>query len=154
MRWNHIVIPAIAITILTLGGYFSRTNMNWYATLAKPALTPPRWAFPIAWNIIYILTTIAALVIYNKFERTNRFWLIITLLIMNAFLNCLWSYLFFRNHLIGWALVDAILLTVNTYALIITIWPISSIIASLLIPYALWSSFAIILNYQLWHLNG
>ena len=28
---------------------------EWYESLAKPGFTPPNWAFPVAWTVIYLL---------------------------------------------------------------------------------------------------
>jgi len=39
-------------------------NEGWYATLAKPAWTPPKWAFPLAWiplKIAQVTRILAAL---------------------------------------------------------------------------------------------
>ena len=28
---------------------------QWYESLVKPGFTPPKWVFPVAWSIIYLL---------------------------------------------------------------------------------------------------
>ena len=32
---------------------------TWYAELDKPSWTPPDWAFPVAWSILYVLIAVA-----------------------------------------------------------------------------------------------
>ena len=34
----------------------------WYAAIIKPAVTPPDWAFPVAWTGIYILLGLSLLI--------------------------------------------------------------------------------------------
>ena len=68
-------------------------------------------------------------------------------------LNVLWSILFFgfRNPFI--AFIDIILLWIF---IVLTIWQFAKVekkAAYLLIPYILWVSFAVVLNYWIWQLN-
>jgi len=157
MKFNSsfVVIPLITISILSIGGLLTRNpdTWIWYRSLVLPELTPPSWVFPLAWNIIFVLTTIAGILVWNSFERTTTFWLIIGLFFANAFLNILWSFLFFRQHLIGTALIDAIALEVVTIALAVLIAIKSLAIASLLLPYVIWVAFAIYLNFLILQLN-
>jgi tryptophan-rich sensory protein len=65
----------------------------------------------------------------------------------NLILNVLWSLFFFKmqNPLLAFA--DLILLWLSILILIKTSWKISKLASGLLLPYALWVTFAGLLNY-------
>jgi tryptophan-rich sensory protein len=154
MHISDIAISAVSVLVMVLGGYLTRLNMSWYATLVQPAFTPPSWVFSIAWTIIAIAATISAIIVYrNKQPQTNRK-LIFGLFIINAILNNLWTYLFFVLHEPVYALVEAGLLTVVTWALIYLLWQKYKTAALLLLPYGLWLFLALYLNYGIMLLNN
>jgi tryptophan-rich sensory protein len=103
--------------------------------------------------IIFILTTISALIVWNTFPRENRFAVIVGLFLVNAVLNLGWSHIFFGVHALGWSVVEAALLELSVLALIFLIWPLSRWTAVLIFPYAAWVMFATYLTYSVWSLN-
>lgn len=152
-KLNYVVIPTITLLISYLGRKFTDSGMDWYRQLNLPAVTPPDYVFGIVWTIIYILATLAALLIWNKHQRHRNFTTIMALFGVNAFLNILWTFFFFRHHAIEFALLDCIALAIVNLLLIYFIWPVSRKIAALLIPYAAWTIFASYLNWVIWRLN-
>lgn len=68
-------------------------------------------------------------------------------------LNTLWSIIFFGLHNPGWALVEIFVLWLAIVATIVAFNKVSKLAAIILIPYLLWVSFAIYLNYSVWKLN-
>lgn len=150
---NYIVIPALVLLVGLLGRLLTRGGYAWYRTLQLPAFVPPWYIFVIAWNIIYLCTAFSALIAWNTLHRNWQFWLIIGLFILNAFLNVLWSFLFFYQHQIRAALCDAVALEITVLALIALLWRQSSTAAMLLLPYAVWVGFAIYMNWQIMLLN-
>lgn len=145
----------IAIFLGSLGSY---GGMKWYhnrAQLKLPTNTPPDFIFGPVWSTIFALTTLFTLLFWNKYDHhTISFWLIIILVILNMILNTFWSYLFFSRHLIKAALIDAIFLTLTVYAIMgICSYYYSFLLSLLLLPYALWGTFACYLNYQIYQLN-
>ncbi|MCX5922873.1 MAG: tryptophan-rich sensory protein [Candidatus Dependentiae bacterium] len=153
MKLNYLVFSTITLTVAYIGKLLTANNMAWYKTLTLPAITPPSWLFGVVWPILYILTTIAALLVWNRHKHDKRFVMIMTLFALNAGLNLAWTYLFFKNHLITEALLDAIALEVTIVSLIALLWTNMRTAALLLVPYAVWTLFAIVLNYQIWQLN-
>lgn len=153
MRLNYIVIPLVTLGVAWLGNWLTSGGMEWYKTIKLPAWTPPGSVIGFAWTIIFILSTISALIVWNKFSHDKRFAWIIGLFLINAGLNVFWSFLFFNQHLIGWAVIEAGLLGLSVIGLIILIGPISRLAAWLLVPYAAWVAFATYLTYIIWALN-
>lgn len=153
IRTNYIVIAGIALATLLSGAYFSWTGMPWYNGLVLPSITPPSWVFSSAWHIIFALTTLAAILVWNRFERDVKFFVIMALFGVNAFLNAYWTYLFFYEHRIGAALVDAFFLEFSTMLLFVLISQRSHTISFLLLPYVTWNLFAIVLNLMIWQIN-
>ncbi len=153
IKTNYFIISGIALLTMLLGGYYTWCGMGWYKTLILPSITPPNWVFSYVWTIIYALTTAAAILAFNRFERDIYFYLLMISFAINAFLNGYWSYLFFYKHWIGLALLCAVALECTTFAVLLLIARFSRAISLLLLPYILWNFFAIILNYMIWQLN-
>jgi len=149
MKLHYFIIPAIVILVAVIGSYFTSSGMEWYKTINLPNFTPPGYIIGIVWNIIFILTTISAIIVWNN-KPSN---LIIGIFLANAFLNVFWSFLFFNQGLIGAAFFEAILLDISVWALFFLIWPISKLASCLLLPYGLWVAFASFLNFMIWLKN-
>ena len=126
----------------------------WYQSLEKPDWTPPGPVFPIAWTTIFALVAMAAVTAWRSApSRAARDW-VISLFALNAFLNLLWSLLFFRMQRPDWAFIELTLLWLSIIALIIYCGRFSRTAAALLVPYLAWVSFAGALNWAVVDLNG
>ncbi|MBT3704155.1 tryptophan-rich sensory protein [Candidatus Peregrinibacteria bacterium] len=151
---NYILIPLIAIAIAVGGSMLTGAGMEWYeTTLIKPDLTPPKIAFPIAWNLIFVCTTISALIIFNKAKKNKHYKILLILFTANAILNVLWSYLFFGIGDVQAALIEMIFIEATIIALMVLMWKNFRLATGLLIPYLLWVGFATYLTYQILNLN-
>ena len=151
---GEVIIPIVTFLIFRLGGYFTQQGMAWYAVLIRPTITPPGWVFSVAWTVIYMCAMACALIVWRTFVRDWRFYSIMSLFVLNACLNVLWTYLFFTNHLALYALIDAMALLATTWALIILVIPTSLVCAGLLLPYGLWLFLAVYLNWQFMMINA
>ena len=152
LKPNYFIIPLITILVSVLGNYFTATGVSgWYKTLTLPSFTPPGYVIGIVWTIIFILSTVAALIIWNR--GAFKPLLVGEFFILNAALNVFWSFLFFNQHQIGVSILEMLALNVTTLILIVLIWPKSKVAASLLIPYFAWVTFATYLAYSIWQLN-
>jgi tryptophan-rich sensory protein len=153
MKLNYIVIPLIVFLVALAGSLITSGGMDWYKTIRLPDWTPSGAVIGAAWTIIFILAAISVLVFWNKFPRGKKFNWIFLIFFINALLNILWSYLFFGQHLIGWAVWGAGLLGLSVILLIALIRPVSHLASVLLFPYAIWVIFATYLTYTVWNLN-
>jgi benzodiazapine receptor len=152
--WKLII--AIGICELTgiVSSLFSNPHMNpWFDGLEKPSWNPPSNVFGPVWTVLYLLMGVSLWLVWKSNTAINKKEIAISFFIIQLFLNFWWSLLFFRFHSPGSAFADIVLLLVFIIITMIHFFPISKFSAYILIPYALWVSFASALNYSIWILN-
>jgi tryptophan-rich sensory protein len=148
-----LVIIALVIVVAVVGRHFSSMNRDWYEQLNKPPLQPPDWAFPVAWNLIFLLSTISLILIWNSQPRTRLTYAIMVIAVINGLMNISWSWLFFSKQLILPAIYDAGLICLSVIAIIIIAWRISKVASLLFLPYAAWTLFATYLTWAIYTVN-
>ncbi len=133
-----------------IGAIATSNSVNtWYKDLIKPSFNPPSWIFGPVWTALYTCMGVASYLIWKE----KGFGFPLYLFFIHLALNALWSIFFFglKNPLL--ALFDIVLLWIMILALIIIFWRINKAAGTLMIPYILWVSFAMIFNFYLWRLN-
>lgn len=158
MRLNYIIFPLMTVLVARAGSNWTSQGLGWYRELRLPTLAPPGGLIGVVWAVIYILATISAIILWNLTsdkwaQQQGKYWLIWILFLVNAFLNAYWSYLFFVKHLIGWAVVEMIVLEITVITLIFLAKKFSKTASYLLVPYAVWVGFATYLAYLILGLN-
>jgi tryptophan-rich sensory protein len=151
INWYKLIISlVICLAAGFIGSIFTTPAIGaWYATLHKPAFNPPNWIFGPVWTILFILMGLAFYLVWQK--PNNKKALII--FVIQLVLNIAWSFCFFylQNPLAG--LLEIVVLWIFILLTIINFYKIYQPTAYLLIPYILWVSFAVVLNYYLYRLN-
>lgn len=126
---------------------------TWYIVLQKPFLNPPSWVFGPVWTLLYALMGISIFLVLRRVKTKKvRMWLV-QLFCVQLFLNFIWSIFFFGLHLPGLAFLDILFLLGTIIVLIADVKKYSKTAAWILVPYALWVSFASYLNLMIWILN-
>lgn len=141
---------AVVAVAGTFASYFDPGS--WYQGIAKPSFTPPSWIFPVVWPILYLLMAIAAWLIWKDFGFTEGRrplkWFGVQLA-----LNAAWSWLFFGRHGIASALAEIALLWIAILFTLLLFWKKNRWAGLLMLPYLLWTTYALALNYAIWQLN-
>jgi benzodiazapine receptor len=136
-----------------LGSLFTMVSLeSWYAGLAKPSWNPPNWIFGPVWTALYAMMAVAGWLVWRRGEPQSRpalRWFAIQLV-----LNVAWSAVFFGLQLPGLAFFEILLLWVAIAATLLTSWRVSRAAGILLVPYLLWVSFAVALNFAIWRLSA
>lgn len=154
MKPYILITPLVTIAVAIGGSLLTSSGMRWYNSINLPSFTPPGAIIGTVWTVIFILAAVSALMVFGRISHGQLWtWLTIVFLI-NGLLNVLWSFLFFNQHLIGPAVIEAGLLGVSVLILIFMTWPISKLASGLLMPYAAWVIFATYLTYSVWALNS
>ncbi len=153
MRKKMVAPLAWGLTVAILGG-LSTDLGPWYQALKEPFWKPPDMAFGPIWSTIFILSGVAwvgakhctsDLVILNRLNIL--FW-------VNGLLNILWSVLYFRLQRPDWSLYESVFLWLSVLAILLTIRKISPKYSLYMLPYLIWVSIAIVLNWDTVQLNG
>ena len=126
---------------------------NWYATLQKPAFTPPNWLFAPAWITLYLLMGIAAFLVWRVGLENRRVRTALIIFLVQLVLNALWSVVFFGMQSPLYGVIVIAILWLMILLIIFKFARISAVAAWLLVPYILWVSFATALNISIWILN-
>lgn len=121
------------------------TDLNWYQTLIKPALTPPDGVFAPAWVFLYISIIVALLIFITVKTPLSKKEGYIFFGLQMLF-NILWTPAFFVLHKPVLALCVIIILDIFTFLNIRGFYKCSKLAGILLIPYFLWLLFATYLN--------
>jgi translocator protein len=134
-----------------IGGAVTTPNIkNWYVLLAKPSWTSPDWLFGPVWSVLYLSMAVAAWLVWRKGNALVP----MALFAVQLTFNLAWSWLFFGLHSPGAAFIDIILLWAAIAATMLAFWRQSPVAGMLFVPYLAWVSFAALLNFAIWRLNG
>lgn len=143
-RLAAAVVPVIAASLL--GNLATQPKIpTWYATLAKPSYTPPNWLFPVAWTLLFTLMAIAVWRILAAPPSRDRTRAAVAFYAQLA-VNILWSFAFFgaESPSLGLLVIGVLLAAIlGTIALFRRV---DRLAAALLVPYALWVSYATAVN--------
>jgi tryptophan-rich sensory protein len=148
------IIVAAVLTIVLAGAGAALTDIGpWYRALAKPSWNPPDWAFGPAWTLILTLLASSGVLAWRAARGPDQHREVIILFAVNWICHLCWSPLFFKLKRPDWALAENVLLWCSILALVIGLRPLSSLASWLDVPYLLWVSFALYLNYVIVQLN-
>lgn len=150
----YILSPLFYLSIATAGRIFTARGVHsWYPALVKPDFTPPGSIIGIVWTVIYILSALSLILFVNTARGKPSFYPVISLYVVNGILNALWSCIFFTRHMLGLAVVDAVLIGITVALIIVFVLQYSKAASLLLIPYLLWVTFASYLTYAIYRMN-
>ena len=148
---------ALALAIpLAVGGFsafLTRDGMKYFQTLPKPPLTPPAWAFPVAWTILYLLMGAASYLVWVSGVSDKRRDRALTVYGLSLAANFLWPIVFFTMRFYFTAFLLLLLLWILVAAAALLFSCIDKRAGRLMIPYLLWLTFAAYLNLGVWLLN-
>ena len=122
----------------------------WYSTLIKSNFNPPDWVFAPVWSTLYLMMTLAIWFFWHSKKRDMN---TIYIYFIHILFNTTWSVVFFVFHNILFAFLNLLILIVLITILTLRFYRVNKISAYLMIPYLLWSCYALFLNFNLLLLN-
>lgn len=134
-----------------LSGLVSRSGIQAYtAQVVQPRFSPPPVVFPIAWGILYALMGfgMARIRLSGDGKRAQN------LFVAQLAVNFFWPLIFFNAQAFGFAFFWLLLLWVLVALMALAFYRQDKAAGLAQIPYLLWLTFAAVLNFFVWQLNG
>ena len=148
---SFILFFLITYSASFIGGLVTMSFKEpWYSQLIKSNFNPPDWIFAPVWTTLYLMMTIA---IWFFWHTKNRDMGTIYIYFIHVLFNTTWSVVFFGLHNISLALINLVILICLIIILILRFKRVNKVSAYLMIPYLLWSCYALFLNVNLYMLN-
>lgn len=120
-------------------------NMEWYALLSKPALTPPDAVFGMVWPVLYVMIFVA-LAVYWKTKSEIKKTAGYVCFFIQLLMNLSWTTVFFSMQSPVAALILLAAMTVVAAKTVRLFFKVSKIAGGLMVPYGMWLLFALYLN--------
>ena len=150
----YVIGIAIPLIVGGLSAWLIRDGMTRYNNMAKPALSPPSWLFPIVWTILFILMGIGSAIVWqNREQDPEAAGAALRIYGAQLVVNFFWSIIFFNMQAYLFAFIWLVLLWLMIIIMIIEFRKTSPAAAWLQLPYLLWVTFAGYLTFAVWLLN-
>ena len=147
---SFLILLLITFLASAIGGYITNTFKEpWYSELNLASFNPPSWIFAPVWTTLYIFMSVAVWNIWNRFKSKK----ILKIYFIHLFFNASWSVVFFGFHQIFLAFIILILILIFIIYLMILYYKLNKLSFYLMVPYLLWSSYALVLNFFIIILN-
>jgi tryptophan-rich sensory protein len=158
MKKNEVLKLIFAVLISEFAGLVGSlftfpSIVGWYAGLRKPWFTPPNWLFGPVWVTLYFLMGVSLYLVWKKGIDRKGARRAVGMFCVQLALNALWSVLFFGLHSALYGLICIAALWVAILATMVAFYGVSKKAVVLLLPYILWVTVAMALNYYVWLLN-
>ena len=148
---TFILFFVITFSASFIGGLASISFKEpWYSQLVKSNYNPPDWIFAPVWTTLYLMMTLA---VWFFWHSKNRDIGTVYIYFIHIVFNTTWSIVFFGLHQILLALIVLVILIILIVILIFKFKRVNYVSAYLMIPYLLWSCYALFLNFNLYILN-
>ena len=148
---SFILFLIITYSASFIGGLVTITLKDpWYSQLIKSNFNPPDWIFAPVWTTLYLVMTLS---IWFFWHSKNRDMNTVYIYFIHILFNATWSIVFFGFHNIFLALINLVILICLIIILIIRFKRVNKVSCYLMIPYLLWSCYALFLNTNLLILN-
>lgn len=150
---HSVIFFFICYAAFSISGLLFRLDVNWYSQLKQPKFTPPNKLFGLAWGVIYAFIALSLTLVNEKIGifQTNEIYFYS--LLINYVANQAYSYFFFFKKDLKLALLDTLLILLSGIVLFYATLKVSILAAIFLIPYLLWTCFALYLSYGIYRLN-
>ena len=133
-----------------IGGFTtSQFKEPWYSSLTLSPYNPPSWVFGPVWTTLYVFMSLAIWKVWTKLYETK----ILIIYFIHILFNASWSVVFFGFHEILLSLINLIIILAMVIYLTIIFKSRDNLSFLLMVPYLLWSSYALFLNASILILN-
>ena len=154
INWKTLILCIlIPLAVGFLASVFTSDSVMLFSEITKPPLSPPAWAFPVVWTILFVLMGASSYLVLASKKPQSQIKSALTVYGIQLAFNFFWSIIFFNLQAYLFAFFWLVILWLLIILTIYLFSKINKTAAILLIPYLLWVTFAGYLNYAIYLLN-
>ena len=147
---SFLFIVLITFSASAMGGFVTTSFKEpWYSQIIQPSFSPPSWVFGPVWTTLYFLMSLAIWLFWINFKNKK----VLYIYFVHIFFNAIWSIIFFGFHQIFLALLNLIIILIFIIWLMNIYYKTYRLSFLLMLPYLIWSTYALILNGSIFYLN-
>ena len=148
---SFVLFFIITYSASFIGGFVTVSLKEpWYSQLIKSNYNPPDWICAPIWTTLYLMMTLAIWFFWHSNKRDMK---TVYIYFIHIVFNTTWSIVFFGLHQILLALLVLLILIFLIIILILRFKRVNLASYYLMIPYLLWTFYALFLNFNLMILN-
>ena len=148
---SFVLFFIITYSASFIGGFVTVSLKEpWYSQLIKSNYNPPDWVFAPVWTTLYFMMILAIWFFWHSNKRDMN---TVYIYFIHIVFNTTWSIVFFGLHQILLALLVLLILIFLIIILIVRFKRVNLASYYLMIPYLLWTFYALFLNFNLMILN-
>ena len=148
---SFVLFFIITYSASFIGGFVTVSLKEpWYSQLIKSNYNPPDWIFAPVWTTLYLMMTLAIWFFWHSNKRDMN---TVYIYFIHIVFNTTWSVVFFGLHQIFLAFLVLLILILLIIVLIVRFKRVNLASYYLMIPYLLWTFYALFLNFNLMILN-
>ena len=148
----------IGIVTFVVAFAFNRTldskELRWFKRLTRPRWLTFEWAIPIIWTVVFICGAWSAYIIWEANPGTTTTWLLMGFYLLVEVAISLYTPVMCKTRSLKIGTIIGGTGFVLGCILALTVLPISSTAALLLLPYLLWSPVGTFVTWQMMQLNS
>ena len=147
---SFLFVVLITFSASAMGGFVTSSFKEpWYSQIIQPSFSPPSWVFGPVWTTLYFLMSLAIWLFWINFKNKK----VLYIYLVHIFFNAIWSIIFFGFHQIFLAFLNLIIILIFIIWLMNIYYKTYRLSFLLMLPYLLWSTYALILNGSIFYLN-
>lgn len=151
--WGPITgAVAFWATVATIGALVTDIG-PWYKALRQPNWKPADKWFGLIWTTVFVCAGTGGVVAWRGGGTSSERTLFLVACIVNGLGNIHWSYLFFRRRRPDWAQLQVLPFYASIWWMAWTAYTLTPDAGIWFVPYILWVTAAIKLNWDVVQLN-
>lgn len=145
-HWPKLVVFVIALLLYFLPSFLFPVDTSFYDSLNGPHL--PSWLFVVMWIIIYITMSFFDVyyIFYPKNKRNMETKRILIFLVINYFLQALYTPIFFKLHNLFFSYILVLFTFITILIIALESLLVNKKITLLTLPYIIWSTLASVVS--------
>lgn len=150
---SWMVIAVVVCLVASGANLTTPEGIRWFARLRRPQWLTFEWAIPFIWSFIFICGAWSAYLVWETDPGTTNRWLVMGFYLLVEIAIIAYTPVMCRLRSLKVGTIIGATGTLLGALLAVTVWPVSSSAALLLLPYLIWSPIGTYATWEMMHLN-